>query len=66
MARDKPGKTLIKIGISACLLGQKVRHDGGHKHDRFITDILGPFVRFVPVCPEVEVGMTTPREAVRL
>ncbi|UCD93678.1 MAG: DUF523 and DUF1722 domain-containing protein [Candidatus Zixiibacteriota bacterium] len=66
MAGEKPGETIIKIGISACLLGQKVRHDGGHKHDRFITDILGRFVRFVPVCPEVEVGMSTAREAVRL
>jgi uncharacterized protein YbgA (DUF1722 family)/uncharacterized protein YbbK (DUF523 family) len=66
MAKGNPGETPIRIGISACLLGQKVRHDGGHKHDRFITDILGPFVKFVPVCPEVEVGMPTPREAVEL
>src|SRR5262245_3259002 len=56
----------IRIGISACLLGQEVRFDGGHKRDYFLTDILGPHVEWVPVCPEVEVGMGTPREPVRL
>jgi uncharacterized protein YbgA (DUF1722 family)/uncharacterized protein YbbK (DUF523 family) len=56
----------VKIGVSACLLGEKVRYDGGHKHDRYITDTLGRFFTFVPVCPEVESGMTTPREAMRL
>ena len=54
------------VGISTCLLGQKVRYDGGHKHDRYITDVLGPYFRFVPVCPELEVGMGVPREAVHL
>jgi uncharacterized protein YbgA (DUF1722 family)/uncharacterized protein YbbK (DUF523 family) len=56
----------VRIGISACLLGDEVRFDGGHKRDRFLTDVLGPHVDFVRVCPEVEVGMGTPREAVRL
>jgi len=56
----------IKVGVSACLLGEKVRYDGGHKHDRYMTDTLGRFFTFVPVCPEVESGMTTPREAMRL
>lgn len=56
----------IRIGISTCLLGQKVRFDAGHKRDRYITDILGQFFLFVPVCPELEVGMGVPREAVRL
>lgn len=56
----------IKIGISACLLGEKVRYDGGHKHDRYITGTLGRFFSFVPVCPEVESGMPIPREAMRL
>ena len=56
----------IRIGISTCLLGEKVRHDGGHKLDRFLTDTLGPYVEWVPVCPEVEVGMRIPREAIRL
>jgi uncharacterized protein YbgA (DUF1722 family)/uncharacterized protein YbbK (DUF523 family) len=56
----------IKIGISACLLGEKVRYDGGHKQDHFITDTLGNFVQWVPVCPEVEYGLPIPREAMRL
>jgi uncharacterized protein YbgA (DUF1722 family)/uncharacterized protein YbbK (DUF523 family) len=56
----------IKIGISTCLLGEHVRYDGGHKLDRFITQTLGRFVAFVPVCPEVECGMGIPREAMRL
>ena len=56
----------IKLGVSACLLGEYVRYDGGHAHDRFLTDTLGQFVEYVPVCPEVECGMPVPREAVRL
>lgn len=55
-----------KLGVSACLLGQEVRYDGGHKHDRYITDTLGSFFDFVPVCPEVECGLPIPREAMRL
>jgi uncharacterized protein YbgA (DUF1722 family)/uncharacterized protein YbbK (DUF523 family) len=56
----------IRIGISSCLLGEKVRFDGGHKLDHFITDTLGMFFEWVPVCPEVEAGFGTPREAMRL
>jgi uncharacterized protein YbgA (DUF1722 family)/uncharacterized protein YbbK (DUF523 family) len=56
----------ITIGVSSCLLGEKVRYDGGHKHDRYITDTLGRFFRFVPVCPEVGCGLPIPREAMRL
>lgn len=56
----------IKLGISTCLLGEKVRYDGGHKLDRFLRDTLGQWVEYVPVCPEVECGLPTPREAVRL
>jgi uncharacterized protein YbgA (DUF1722 family)/uncharacterized protein YbbK (DUF523 family) len=56
----------LRIGVSACLLGQEVRFDGGHKRDRFVTDILGPFVEWVPVCPEVEVGMPIPRPSIRM
>lgn len=55
-----------RIGISSCLVGKKVRFDSGHKRDAYLTDILGEFVDFVLVCPEVEVGMGVPREAVRL
>ncbi len=58
--------TPIKIGISSSLLGNKVRYDGGHSHDRFLTQTLGLFAEYVPVCPEVESGMPIPREAVRL
>ncbi|MDR9501540.1 MAG: DUF523 and DUF1722 domain-containing protein [Desulfurivibrionaceae bacterium] len=61
-----PEHSPIKIGISACLLGEKVRYDGGHKHDRLITDFLGRFLEFTPVCPEVECGLGTPREAMHL
>lgn len=56
----------IPIGISACLLGQNVRYDGGHAKDAYITDTLGVFFSFVPVCPEVECGMGVPRETLRL
>lgn len=56
----------LRLGISACLLGQEVRFDGGHKRDDFLTRILGPHVEWVPVCPEVEMGLGTPRETLRL
>jgi len=56
----------IKIGISSCLLGNNVRYDGGHQHDRYITDTLGRFFTWVPVCPEAECGLGIPREAMRL
>ncbi len=52
--------------MSACLVGQEVRFDGGHKRDALLMEVFGPDVDWVPVCPEVEVGMTTPREPVRL
>ncbi len=56
----------LRVGISACLLGQEVRYDGGHKRDPFLTDTLGRFVEWVPVCPEVELGLGIPRESIRL
>jgi uncharacterized protein YbgA (DUF1722 family)/uncharacterized protein YbbK (DUF523 family) len=56
----------IRLGISACLLGQQVRFDGGHKKDAFLTGMLSTHVEWVAVCPEVEVGMGTPRETLRL
>lgn len=56
----------VKIGIRACLLGHRVRYNGGHQHDRFITGTLGQFMEFVPVCPEVECGLGIPRETLRL
>jgi uncharacterized protein YbgA (DUF1722 family)/uncharacterized protein YbbK (DUF523 family) len=56
----------VRIGVSSCLLGQKVRFDGGHKRDAFLVDTFGAFVEWVPVCPEVEAGMGLPREPIRL
>ncbi len=59
-------KEKIKLGISTCLLGENVRYDGGHQHDRFLTGTLGTYVKWYPVCPEVECGLPVPREAMRL
>ncbi|HSL91465.1 MAG TPA: DUF523 and DUF1722 domain-containing protein [Candidatus Limnocylindrales bacterium] len=56
----------IRVLVSSCLLGDKVRYDGGHKRDPFLVETLGRFVEYVPVCPEVECGLPTPREAMRL
>jgi uncharacterized protein YbgA (DUF1722 family)/uncharacterized protein YbbK (DUF523 family) len=56
----------LRIGVSACLLGEEVRYNGGHKRDPFLTDMLGRYVEWVPVCPEVEIGLGTPRPAMRL
>ncbi|HXG35201.1 MAG TPA: DUF523 and DUF1722 domain-containing protein [Bryobacteraceae bacterium] len=56
----------LRLGVSACLLGENVRYDGGHARDTFVADTLGQWVEFVPVCPEMEIGMGTPRPTVRL
>ncbi len=56
----------IKVGISSCLLGNKVRWNGGHKRDRYLVETLGQFVEWVPVCPEAETGLGIPRETLRL
>jgi len=56
----------IRIGISTCLLGEQVRYDGGHKRDRYLTDTLGQYFAYVPVCPEVEAGFGVPRESMQL
>jgi len=56
----------IRVAISSCLLGQKVRYDGGHKHDPFLTETLGQYLEWVPVCPEVEIGLGVPRPTLRL
>lgn len=62
----RPDSRPVRVGISSCLLGNEVRYDGGHKRDRFLTDTLGQFFEWVPVCPEVELGLGTPRETLRL
>jgi len=56
----------IRVGVSSCLMGNPVRYDGGHKHDRYITDVLSAYFELVPVCPEVECGLPVPRETMRL
>jgi uncharacterized protein YbgA (DUF1722 family)/uncharacterized protein YbbK (DUF523 family) len=61
-ASDAP----IRIGVSSCLLGNEVRFDGGHKRDEFLLNTLGHFVEFVPICPEMDIGLGTPRETLRL
>jgi len=68
MTPPTPTKTSarIRIGVSACLLGDEVRYDGGHKRNTFLTDTLGPLVEWVKVCPEVESGMSIPREPIHL
>lgn len=55
-----------RLGISACLLGRNVRHDGGHKRDEHLVRTIGRHVEWVPVCPEVETGMPVPRPPIRL
>jgi len=63
----EPGAEVpLRLGISSCLLGEAVRYDGGHKRSRFATDLLGPLVSWVPVCPELEAGLGVPRPAMRL
>lgn len=56
----------IKIGVSSCLLGEEVRWNGGHKKDRYVQGVLDKYFDYVPTCPEVDVGMGTPRETVAL
>jgi uncharacterized protein YbgA (DUF1722 family)/uncharacterized protein YbbK (DUF523 family) len=55
-----------RLGVSSCLLGEQVRHNGGHSRSRFLTDELGPHVDWVPVCPEMAIGLGAPRETLRL
>jgi uncharacterized protein YbbK (DUF523 family) len=56
----------FRLGVSACLLGNEVRYDGGHKRHPLLIDLLAALVEWVPVCPEVEAGFGTPREPMRL
>lgn len=63
---DAPSEGPIRIAISACILGQEVRYNGGHKLSRYLRDTLGSYVEFLPLCPEMEIGMGVPRETVRL
>ena len=56
----------IRLGVSACLLGAEVRFDRGHKRDRYLTDVIDEMVEWLPVCPEIEVGLGLPRPVVHL
>ncbi|HNX41624.1 MAG TPA: DUF523 domain-containing protein, partial [Candidatus Aminicenantes bacterium] len=56
----------IRIGVSGCLLGQRVRYDGGHKYNPFLVETLGTYVEYLPICPEAESGLTVPRDPIRL
>jgi uncharacterized protein YbgA (DUF1722 family)/uncharacterized protein YbbK (DUF523 family) len=64
--KDHLKEPVIRLGISTCLLGERVRYDGGHKLDRFLVHTLGQYVEWVPVCPEVEIGLPVPRESMHL
>lgn len=64
LERVEPNR--VRVGVSACLLGDAVRYDGGHKHATHITDDLGRRFELVPFCPEVAIGMGVPRPAIRL
>jgi uncharacterized protein YbgA (DUF1722 family)/uncharacterized protein YbbK (DUF523 family) len=66
MTAPKSAAPRIRIGISSCLLGAKVRYDGNHKLDTFVTETLGRHFEFVPVCPEVAIGLGVPRAPIRL
>jgi uncharacterized protein YbgA (DUF1722 family)/uncharacterized protein YbbK (DUF523 family) len=59
-------KERINLGISTCLVGEHVRYDGGHKLNHYLKDVVGQFVNWISVCPEVECGLCVPREAMRL
>jgi len=56
----------IPVGISTCLMGKEVRHDGGHKHSRYCTQVLAKHFEFRSVCPELEAGLGVPRPAIHL
>jgi uncharacterized protein YbgA (DUF1722 family)/uncharacterized protein YbbK (DUF523 family) len=66
MSSDAAPVPLVNLGISACLLGQQVRYDGGHKRDTYLVEVFGSYVTWVPVCPEVEMGLGVPRDTLRL
>jgi uncharacterized protein YbgA (DUF1722 family)/uncharacterized protein YbbK (DUF523 family) len=63
---NPPQENKIRIGISSCLLGERVRYDGGHKLDHFLVDTLGRYIQYIPVCTEVECGLSVPRESMHL
>lgn len=65
MAEISP-KQKVLLGVSSCLIGEKVRFDGGHKQSRYLLDTLGQYFAFRPFCPEMAIGLGVPRETIRL
>lgn len=63
---DSDGHEKILLGISSCLIGEKVRFDGGHKQNRYVLDTLGKYFSYRPFCPEMAIGLGVPRETIRL
>ena len=66
MNDESPAGERIRLGVSSCLLGAPVRYDGGHKRDAYVTGTLSKYFELVPVCPEVAIGLGTPRPPLRL
>ena len=64
--RNRIEDPVLRLGISTCLLGERVCYDGEHKLDRFLVNTLGPYVEWVPVCPQVEVGLPIPHESLHI
>eukprot|EP01132_Coremiostelium_polycephalum_P018869 gene18869-22472_t len=66
MSSTLPATGKPKIAISACLLGENVRFNGGHKQSQLCSQTLADYFDFVPLCPEVAIGLGIPREPIRL
>jgi uncharacterized protein YbbK (DUF523 family)/uncharacterized protein YbgA (DUF1722 family) len=63
---DQNVASRIKVGVSGCLMGIEVRYDGGHCKDHYVRNVLGQYLDLIPVCPELESGMSVPRPTIRL
>jgi len=63
---ESPPPPRLRVGVSSCLLGEKVRYNGGHKRNAFVVDTLSAWCDWIPVCPEFEMGLGAPRESLRL
>src|SRR3989338_9498943 len=66
MAESPARGRAVRLGVSSCLLGRKVRYDGGDKYDRFVSRTLGKYFEFIPICPEVAIGLGVPRAPIHL
>ncbi len=65
-SQEPTARVVPRVGVSRCLLGERVRYDGGHKRNAFVVEDLAGVVELIPVCPEVEMGMPVPREPIHL